>query len=119
MFTDTKNRRFDVDCLKGVERLMIGGDCFEKVNRFVIDGLNELKSISVGKRSFYLDDNNRIGISFVIMSCDQLNEIHFGERSFHWYESFVLKSLPSLISLQLGDHTFESCQSIEFRSMTD
>jgi len=32
---------FDIDCLKGIERLEIGNDCFKKVNRFVIDGLNE------------------------------------------------------------------------------
>ena len=29
---------FDIDCLKGIERLEIGNDCFEKVNRFEIDG---------------------------------------------------------------------------------
>ena len=63
VFADSINTRFDVDCLKGVERLVIGNDCFAEVNRFVIDGLNELKSLTIGERSFKLDDNKREGSS--------------------------------------------------------
>ena len=110
---------FDIDCLKGIERLMIGNGCFKNVNRFVIDGLNELKSVTIGIISFYLDYNNRSGSSFVIKNCDQLNEIHFGKRSFYWYESFELKNLPSLISIQLDDYAFCWCQMIVFDSMND
>ena len=97
---------FDVDCLKGIERLMIGGDCFVKVIRFVIDGLNELKSVFIGKESFYLDKNNRKGSSCVIMNCNELSEIHFGEESFFWFESFELKNLPSLTSFKGDGYNF-------------
>ena len=110
---------FDTDCLKGVERLMVGNDCFEKVNRFVIDGLNELKSLTIGENSFCLDKNKRIGSSCVIMNCDQLNEIHFGDWSFFWYESFELKNLPSLKSIQLDEYAFYKCHVIVFDSMND
>ena len=110
---------FDVDCLKGVERLEIGNDCLKKVNRFVIDGLNELKSLTIGENSFCLDKNKRIGSSCVIMNCDQLNDIRIGERSFKWYESFELKNLPSLISIQLDMCAFYKCQRIVFDSMND
>ena len=110
---------FDVDCLKGIERLKIGNECFKKVNQFVIDGLNELKSVTIGMRSFDLDENNRIGSSCVIMNCDQLSEIHFGESSFCWYESFELKNLPSLISIQLDENVFQRCHVIVFDSMND
>ena len=110
---------FDVDCLKGIERLEIGNECLKKVNRFVIDGLNELKSVIIGKKSFELDENKRIGSECVIMNCDQLNEIHFGYQSFYWYELFELKNLPSLISIQLDGCAFRNCQSIVFDSMND
>ena len=76
---------FDTGCLKGIERVEIGNGCFKKVNRFVIDGLNELKSVIIGKKSFNLDDKNRKGSKCVIMNCDQLNDIHIGDRSFYWY----------------------------------
>ena len=111
---------FDVDCLKGIGRLKIGNDCFKKVNRFVIDGLNELKSIIIGKYSFRLNFYySRFLSSCVIMNCDQLNEIQIGYESFYRYESFELKNLPSLISIQLDDDTFEDCHSVVFESMND
>ncbi len=96
----------------------IGNDCFEKVNRFVIDGLNELKSVIIGKNSFNFYDT-RYGSNCVIMNCDQLSEIHIGEKSFFDYESFELKNLPSLISIQLDDAVLFRCHSIVFESMKD
>ena len=105
--------------LLSLKRIEIGCDCFMKVTRFVIDGLNELKSVSVGKDSFYLDENNRKGSSCVIMNCDQLNEIHFGKESFYYYESFELKNLPSLISIQLDRYSFYECHKIVLDSMND
>jgi len=110
---------FDVDCLKGIGRLKIGNDCFKKVNRFVIDGLNELKSVNIGWNSFKLNKENRCGSKCLIMNCDQLSEIHIGGWSFFWYESFELKNLRSLISIQLDQYAFMKCHSIVFESMND
>ena len=110
---------FDANSLKGIERLEIEGDCFIKVNRFEIDGLNELKSVIIGREGFYLNKENRKGSKCLIMNCDQLSEIHFGYKSFNYYESFELKNLPSLISIQLDDGAFHRCHSIVFESMND
>ena len=110
---------FDIDCLKGIERVEIEEDYFIKMKRFVIDGLNELKSIIIGKNSFYLDIKLREGSKCLIMNCDQLSEVQTGERSFYWYESFELKNLPSLISIQLDGYAFKNCQRIVFESMND
>ena len=110
---------FDANSVKGIERLEIGGDCFIKVNRFVIDGLNELKSVMIGRESFDRNKENRKGSKCLIMNCDQLSEIHIGGWSFFWYESFELKNLPSLISIQLDRHAFMKCHRIVFESMND
>ena len=111
---------FDTDCLKGIERLEIGGHCFEKVDRFVIDGLNELESVVIGKNSFELDNEDNLeGSRCVIMNCDQLSLIRFAYNSFWRYESFELKNLPSLISIQLGYAAFGPCHSIVFESEND
>jgi len=110
---------FNTDCLKGVERLEIGDNCFDEVKQFVIDGLNELKSITIGYMSFSLDFKNWIGSKCLIMNCDQLREIHFGEDSFYWYKSFECKNLPSLISIQLDRCAFCNCKWIVFNSMND
>ena len=110
---------FDANSVKGIERLEIGGDCFIKVNRFVIDGLNELKSVMIGRESFDRNKENRKGSKCLIMNCDQLSEINIGEHSFVYHESFELKNLPSLISIQLDNYAFCSCHLIVFESMND
>ena len=110
---------FDVDCLNGIERVEIGNDCFKKVNRFVIDGLNELKTIIIGKKNFYIDYDKRCGSSCLIMNCDQLRQINIGNSTFFYYESFECKNLPSLISIQLDVLAFLNCQTIVFESMND
>ena len=107
---------FDANSLKGIERLEIEGDCFIKVNRFVIDGLNELKSVMIGRESFDRNKENRKGSKCLIMNCDQLSEIHFGYQSFKYYESFELKNLACLISIRLGYRVFRKCHSIVFES---
>ena len=110
---------FDANSLKGIERLEIEGDCFIKVNRFEIDGLNELKSVMIGREGFYLNKENRKGSKCLIMNCDQLREIHIGKETLEFYDSFELKNLPSLISIQLDDYVFCNCQRIVFDSMND
>ena len=105
--------------LISLKRIEIGNDCFKNVNRFVIDGLNELKSVMIGRESFDRNKENRKGSKCLIMNCDQLSEINIGYRSFYWYESFELKNLPSLISIQLDNYAFCSCHLIVFESMND
>ena len=110
---------FDIDCLKGIERLEIGNDCFEKVNRFEIDGLNELETIIIRQNCFFLDNNNREGSKCVIMNCDHLKVIHTGRDSFYWYESLELKNLPSLTVLEMGRASFCNCHWIVVESIND
>ena len=110
---------FDIDCLKGIERLEIGNDCLKKVTLFVIDRLNELKSMKIGEKSFSVDKENRKGSKCLIMNCDQLKQIYFGDRSFLLYESFELKNLPSLTTLEMGCASFLKCHLIVFDSMND
>ena len=109
---------FDTDILKGIERVEIESNCFTKVNRLVIDGLNELKSIIIGKKCFKFDKKIK-GNKCIIMNCHQLEQIHIGYDSFYWYEIFELRNLPSLISIQLDDNAFHYCHSIAFESMSD
>ena len=110
---------FDANSLKGIERLEIEGDCFIKVNRFEIDGLNELKSVMIGRVSFDRNKENRKGSKCLIMNCDQLSEICIGYNSFYWYESFECKNLPSLISIQLDKSVFYWCHGVVFDSLND
>ena len=115
----TDLRVFGTHCLQGVEKLEIGNDCYTRMARVVIDGLNALRSMKIGEKSFIIDWKIRFRSKCVIMNCDQLSEIHIGFGSFFWYESLELKNLPSLISIQLNQSVFSECRSVVFESMND
>ena len=102
-----------------MNRLVIGDDCFENVNRFVIDGLNELESVKIGKNSFCLSKDTRKGSKCLIMNCDGLREVEIGKESFEYYEVLELKNLPSLHSIHMECHAFVNCHSIVFESDND
>ena len=105
--------------LISLKQIEIGNDCFKKVTRFVIDGLNELKTIIIGRDSLKLDKEDREGSKCLIMNCDRLRQIHIGYYSFFWYESFELKDLPSLISIQLDQYAVHYYHSVVFESIND
>ena len=104
-----------------VESIEIGNDCFAFVKTFKMDGLNQLKSLKIGKNSFtqvkeddwnrnwsvaYKKANNQ-SKSFHILNCESLKSIEIGEYSFSDFAGqFELKNLPSLQSIQIG--TIES-----------
>ena len=96
-----------------LEELIIGDDCFGSVNEFMIDGLNELKSVKIGKNSFtniksndYWDYNkaNNPNRSFSVLNCIELESIEIGEYSFSDYGGgFELKNLPKLSTIKIGE----------------
>ena len=89
-----------------VESIEIGDDCFESVKTFKIDGLNQLKSLKIGKNSFTQKKNwygNDKSKSFHILNCKSLKSIEIGKYSFSDFGGgFELKNLPSLQSIQIG-----------------
>ena len=94
------------------ESIVIGDDCFEKVNMFKIDGLRYLKSLKIGSHSFTLlkskdewdeDKAKNANRSFHILSCDELKSIEIGRFSFSDYGGgFELKNLPKLSTIKIG-----------------
>ena len=73
---------------------------------FQIDGLNRLKTIKIGKRSFTQkkkDRGNDESKSFHILNCESLESIQIGIFSFSDFAGdFELKNLPQLQSIQIG-----------------
>ena len=92
------------------------------MNVFVIDGLNQLRSLKIGDKSFkktldnWKKDPSR---SFHLLNCNELESIEIGEYSFSDYGGgFELKNLPKLSSIKMGSHNFDSC-SFEIKGMLD
>ena len=96
-----------------LEELIIGGDCFGNIDKLVIDGLNHLKSLKIGKNSFTRlksgDERERFKASYSfrslhILNCIELESIEIGMYSFSDYGSgFELKNLPKLSTIKIGE----------------
>ena len=74
---------------------------------FRIDGLNRLKTIKIGNKSFTQKKNDcpfgEKSKSFHILNCESLESIQIGEWSFSDFAGdFELKNLPQLQSIQIG-----------------
>ena len=73
----------------------------------MIDGLNELKSLKIGKNSFTKKKNwygNDISRSFHLLNCVELESIEIGRNSFSDYAGgFKLNNLPKLESITIGE----------------
>ena len=101
---------FDFSRFTLLEELIIGDDCYEYVELFNIDGLNELKSLKIGMNSFTMEKNswgNNRNRSFAILNCIELESIEIGHHSFSDYGGgFELKNLPKLSTIKLGSSNF-------------
>ena len=98
--------RFTLSGHPNLKTIDIGDSCFINVQRFKIDGLNGLKSLTIGVNSFTekkKNYGNNESKSFRILNCESLESIEIGEYSFSDFGGeFELKNLPSLQSIQIG-----------------
>ena len=103
---------WDVSWLLNLESIEIGNNCFGSVKTFKIDGLNQLKTIKIGDRSFTQSMNSGgfdASKSFHILNCESLESIQIGEYSFSGFAGqFELKNLPQLQSIQIGTNGFHN-----------
>ena len=101
---------FDFSRFSIIESIEIGDDCFGSVKTFQIEGLNRLKTIKIGKKSFTQNKNgsgDNKSKSFHILNCESLESIQIGEYSFSDYAGeFELKNLPQLQSIQFDGCNF-------------
>ena len=112
--------QFDLSSYSLLETLEIGDDCFSRVNTFKIQGINNLRTLKIGKNSFTIQKSCSWSIilsdedlergdpskSFHIVNCDSLESIEIGQYSFSDYRGdFELAGLPSLQTITVGSTT--------------
>ena len=97
---------FDLSAFKFLETVEIDSGNFLYTTTFVIDGIFDLRNVTILKNSFtqhpngYGNDSNK---SFQILNCDKLESIQIGEYSFSDYGGeFELSNLPQLQSIVIG-----------------
>ena len=99
---------------RNILSIEIGNDNLMYVNEFVMNGLNQLKSLKIGTTSFteQKDNWNMVNTnpsrSFHILNCSKLKSIEIGEYSFSDYSIFKLSNLPLLYSINIGEVEYDS-----------
>ena len=86
--------------------ITIGIKCFKHVRDFVIDGLESLESVKIGKECFRISDDERNDGICRITNCPNLTKLEIGYCSFRDFKSFELSNLNSLQSITLGNGCF-------------
>ena len=97
---------FDFSRFTELEHLEIGNNSFGPVETFIIDGLNNLTTLIIGKNSFtytrYYFDWTPAKL-FHIKNCESLISIDIDAFSFSDYSGeFELSNLPLLQSIKIG-----------------
>ena len=104
---------FNLTNYDNLESIEIGVDSFMYVSVFVIDGLNRLKSLKIGKYSFTTAKSgygNDDSLYFHLMNCAELESIEIGLFSFSTYAGGCeLRNLPNLKSIIIGEIGSTSC----------
>ena len=89
-----------------LKRIEIGDWCFRYVREFVIDGLESLESIKIGKYSFMIDYEERDDGVCRITNCPNLRQLEIGNWSFRDFKSFEISNVNSLQSIIFGQGCF-------------
>ena len=102
---------FDTSQFLLLEELNIGNNCFSNVDKFVINGLNHLKSLIIGINSFTAKksgwEKDKYSQTFSVLNCIELKSIEIGSNCFSDYGIlFELDNLPKLSTIKIGDNCF-------------
>ena len=110
----------DLSSFSQLKSFECGDNSFNSVRQFIINGLNELESISIGMNSFTLSENSaseRLNREFHLKNCLSLRELSIDRYSFSDYHIFELNNLPNLKSIMIGSSSdsmnFYFVESIE------
>ena len=80
---------------------------FEKVRRFVIDGLESLESVKIGYKCFRIGEEERDDGVCRITNCPNLRQLEIGDNSFFDFKSFELSNVNSIQSIEFGGKCFK------------
>ena len=90
----TEWKVLDFSFMPRLRKLEIGDNCFEKVEKVKLNGLNELERVEIGNRSLRQEDMH--DSSFEMKDCEKVKELIIGKKSFNIFGKFSLENTPSL-----------------------
>ena len=89
-----------------LKRITIRNICFQHAREVVIDGLESLESVKIGRGCFKIGGEERDDGVCRITNCPNLHQLEIGYYSFRDFKSFELSNVNSLQSIKFGDYCF-------------
>ena len=106
-FLDKDLTVLDFSPFKNVVSIVIGNKSFSYVKTVCITELPKLETVRIGFHSFFRFSDYGMdltpGYRFSVYNCPLLKELKIGMDSFASYSWFVVKNLPSLEDLVIGE----------------
>ena len=96
----------DFNIYRSLQYLIVSGNSFPNIRQFILDGMEHLVIISVGRQSFRAGSSKRSDSICRIANCPKLEIIEFGYYSFQDYANLELTKLPSLRSIMFDQYCF-------------
>ena len=100
----TEWKVLDFSFMPRLRKLEIGDNCFEKVEKVKLNGLNELERVEIGYRSLRQED--MLDSSFEMKDCEKVKELIIGYESLTYFTDITIKNVPSLEKIDMEGSCF-------------
>ena len=102
-----------------LKQIMVESSTFGNVRELVLNEMSELKSVVIGENSFRMSGVKRNDGLLKITNCGKLESIELRDGSFEDYKSIELNELPSLATIQIGEHCFSFARELQIKGRND
>ena len=100
----------------GFTNFIIGESSYKKMRRIVLEGMEMLKSVKIGSKSFSDEANGHKEGLFRVVNCPILSSIEIENYAFDDYTELEVVNNPSLVVLTMGDWSFGTARSVSLIS---
>ena len=110
----------DLSRLRGLQKLVIGDECFMYVNETRLTGLRYLESVVIGMSSFTKKKNNAgkdPDRHFYLKNCPKLKSLKIGRYSFSDYTVIEIENVDALEVIEMGGSYNFLYASLELKSI--
>ena len=110
----------DLSRLRGLQKLVIGDECFMNVNETRLTGLYYLESVEIGVNSFTQHKNNAgkdPDRHFYVKDCPKLKSLKIGRYSFSDYTVIEIENVDALEVIEMGGSYNFLYASLELKSI--
>ena len=110
----------DLSRLRGLQKLVIGDECFMYVNETRLTGLRYLESVEIGMNSFTQHKNNAgkdPDRHFYVKDCPKLKSLKIGRYSFSDYTVIEIENVDALEVIEMGGSYNFLYASLELKSI--